>query len=275
MRILAIETSGGRGGIALLETPETHGPRADPAVLEELYLGEGLRHGRDLVPAIRDACGRAGWDRRHIDLVAVSIGPGSFTGIRIAVTLTKVMAFDTGAKVVAVPSLRALAHNAPADRRRVAAIVDAKRGGLFASVFERRGQGDAIRAPADSLPAPGVSRGAKGHDTPASRRGLVTAMLNEFAEVFGPALIEPEDLARRLAAPAFVLGHGITKGRAALAGFELAPQDLWDVRPGIIGRLGAELFDRGQAADPLRLEPIYIRPPEAQEIWQRRRGAGA
>lgn len=274
MRILAIETSGGRGGIAILETPDTHGPHADPAVLEELYLGEGLRHGRDLVPAIQDACGRAGWDRRRIDLVAVSIGPGSFTGIRIAVTLAKVMAFDTGAKVVAVPSLRALAHNAPADRQRVAAIVDAKRGGLFASLFERR-DADAGEARGDSLPAPGVSRGSNGHDTPASRRGLVTAMLDEFAEVFGPALIEPEDLARQLAAPAFVLGHGITKGCAALAGFELAPQDLWDIRPGIIGRLGAELFDRGQAADPLRLEPIYIRPPEAQEIWQRRHGCDA
>jgi len=256
MRILAIETSGGRGGIAILETPDTHGPRADPAVLEERYLGEGLRHGRDLVPAIQDACGRAGWDRRRIDLVAVSIGPGSFTGIRIAVTLAKVMAFDTGAKVVAVPSLRALAHNAPADRQRVAAIVDAKRGGLFASLFERTGE---------TLPGPAVSPGA-------SASG---AWLDAFAEVFGPALIEPEDLARQLAAPAFVLGHGITKGRAALAGFELAPRDLWDGRPAIIGRLGAELFARGQAADPLRLEPIYIRPPEAQEIWQRRHGAGA
>ena len=284
MRILAIETSGGRGGVAILETPDTHGPRADPAVLEELYLGEGLRHGRDLVPAIQGACERAGWDRRRIDLVAVSIGPGSFTGIRIAVTLAKVMAFDTGAKVVAVPSLRALAHNAPATARRVAAIVDAKRGGLFASIFERRGEGDAVRAPADSLPAPGAGPaiaavtsprrkpGGEGHDTPASRRGLVTAttMLDEFAEVFGPALIEPEELARHMERPAFVLGHGITKGRAALAGFELAPRDLWDVRPSIIGRLGAELVDRGQAADPLRLEPIYIRPPEAQEIWQRR-----
>jgi tRNA threonylcarbamoyladenosine biosynthesis protein TsaB len=263
MRILAIETSGGRGGVAILETPDTHGPRADPAVLEELYLGEGLRHGRDLVPAIQDACRRAGWDRRRIDLVAVSIGPGSFTGIRIAVTLAKVMAFDTGAKVVAVPSLRALAHNAPADRQRVAAIVDAKRGGLFASIFERRGGSALIEE--DAVRARGGSRGV-------SPSG---PLLEEFSEIFGPALIEPEDLARQLAAPAFVLGHGITKGRPALAGFELAPQDLWDVRPSIIGRLGAELFARGQEADPLRLEPIYIRPPEAQEIWQRRRSAGA
>jgi tRNA threonylcarbamoyladenosine biosynthesis protein TsaB len=273
MRILAVETSAASGGIALLETGEASGGRAAPGLREEVRLSQGLRHGRDLVLAIKEACDRAGWDRRRIDLVAVSIGPGSFTGIRIAVTLAKVMAFDTGAKVVAVPSLRALAHNAPALRRRIAAIIDAKRGGLFASLFERRGA-DTGGARGDSLLAPGVSRGANGHDTPASRRGLATAMLDEFAEVFGPALIEPEDLAARIEPPACVLGHGIAKGRAALAAFELAPPDLWDIRPGVVGLLGAELFERGRAADPMRLEPIYIRAPEAEEIWQRRHGGG-
>ncbi|MCX6034586.1 MAG: tRNA (adenosine(37)-N6)-threonylcarbamoyltransferase complex dimerization subunit type 1 TsaB, partial [Chloroflexi bacterium] len=117
MHILALETSGARGGIALADGAD---------LLEETVLEEGMRHGRDLVPAAKAACERAGWNPRSIGLVAVSIGPGSFTGIRIAVTLAKVMAFDTGAKVVAVPSLRVMAENAPPDRRRVVAIVDAK-----------------------------------------------------------------------------------------------------------------------------------------------------
>jgi len=256
MRILAIETSGLRGGIALLELPQPAPAPAPPAVLlEEVLLAEGLRHGRDLVPAVKEACERAGWDRRRIDLVAVSIGPGSFTGIRIAVTFAKVTAFDTGAKVVAVPSLRALAHNAPADRRRVVAVIDAKRGGLFASVFERRDEGD-VRAP-DVRPQAAPPR----------------ALLDEFDETFGPALIEPEDLARRLQAPAFILGRGIVKGRAALGRFQAASEDIWDVRPRIVGLLGAELFARGRAADPMRLDPIYIRAPEAEEIWQRRHRA--
>jgi tRNA threonylcarbamoyladenosine biosynthesis protein TsaB len=111
MHILAVETSGARGGIALADGDK---------LLGEVMLGEGLRHGRDLVPTIKDACERAGWDRRRIDLVAVSIGPGSFTGVRIAVTLAKVMAFDAGSKVVAVPSLRVMAENAPPDRTRTA-----------------------------------------------------------------------------------------------------------------------------------------------------------
>ena len=265
MRILAVETSGARGGIALAE-----GAR----VIDEALLGEGLRHGRDLVLTAKAACERAGWDRRKIDLVAVSIGPGSFTGIRIAVTFAKVMAFDTGAKIAAVPSLRVMAENAPPDRRRVAAIVDAKRGGLFASIFERRGPSQAAPLPAHAEPllAPGVSRGSNG--APASQRGPATPLLEEFNEIFGPALIEPEDLARHMEAPALVLGRGLIKGREALKAFDLAPENLWDPRPGVVARLGAELAARGQFADPLRLEPIYIRPPEAEEIWERRRRLG-
>ncbi len=130
MHLLAVETSGAHGGIALLD-----GGR----LVEEVPLTEGLRHARDLVVAIAGACDRAAWDRRTLGVVAVSIGPGSFTGVRIAVTLAKMIAWDTGAKVVAVPSLRAMAANAPADCGRIACICDAKRGGLFASVFERTG----------------------------------------------------------------------------------------------------------------------------------------
>jgi tRNA threonylcarbamoyladenosine biosynthesis protein TsaB len=248
MRILAVETSGARGGIALAE---------DARVIDEVFLDEGLRHGRDLVLTAKAACERAAWDRRRIDLVAVSIGPGSFTGIRIGVTFAKIMAFDTGSKVVAVPSLRVMAENAPPDRRRVVPIVDAKRGGLFASIFERRRTSDVTRAPS-------VSSGA-------SAPG---ALLDEFAEIFGPALIEAEDLARHLEAPALILGRGIVKGREALKTFDLAPENLWDPRPGVVARLGAELAARGQFVDPLRLEPIYIRPPEAEELWQRRKRLG-
>ena len=231
MHLLAIETSGPRGGIALLDDS------AGPTLVDEVSLADDLRHARDLFVAIQGACRRAGWQPRDIDLVAVSIGPGSFTGVRIAVTLAKFVAWDTGAKVVAVPSLRALAENAPADCPRVATLLDAKRAGLFASIFERQGE--------------------------------------TLAEVFGPAVIEPADLARRLARPALILGRGTAKARAALAGFDLAPADLWDARPSAVARLGWSMHQRGEYADPLRLEPVYLRRPEAEEIWQRRHGAGS
>jgi tRNA threonylcarbamoyladenosine biosynthesis protein TsaB len=235
VRILAIETSGPRGGIALAEDAGGGPPR----ILEETLLDEGLRHGRDLVLTIAAAFRRAGWEARQVPLVAVSIGPGSFTGIRIAVTVAKMIAWDAGAKIVAVPSFRALAAGAPPDRHRIATILDAKRGGLFASLFER---------------APNTG----------------TGLLPEFNETFGPALIDPATLAARLSAPAYIMGYGITKAGDALAAFDLAPPDLWDAPPATVARLGLELAAAGRFADPLLLAPLYIRPAEAEEIWDRR-----
>jgi tRNA threonylcarbamoyladenosine biosynthesis protein TsaB len=224
MRMVAVETSGPQGGLALAESGR---------LLAEVHLAWGPRRGQDLVAAVRDACVRAGWRPTDVEAVALGIGPGSFTGLRTAVVFAKMMARETGARIVAVPTLRAMAENAPAEATRVAAVLDAKRGGLFASIFERAGSG--------------------------------------WRETFGPALIEPEVLASRLARPALVLGRGIEKGRAALAGFDLAAEGLWDPRAGVVARLGAAAAERGEWADAMTLEPIYIRPPEAQELWEQGR----
>ncbi len=225
MRLLALETSGRLGGIALADGPQ---------LIEEARLSEGLRHGRDLILVAKEACERAGWPPRQIDVVAVSIGPGSFTGLRIAATAAKTIAWDTGARVVTVPTLRAMAENAPAEAERIACVLDAKRGGLYAGIFER--------------PAGG----------------------QELVETFGPALVTPEELAARLEPPALVLGRGLRKAREALADFEQAPEEWWDPRPGVVARLGWERAEAGAFAAPLRLEPIYIRRPEAEEIWERK-----
>lgn len=168
--------------------------------------------------------------------MAVSIGPGSFTGLRIAVVFAKVVAWDTGAKVAAVPTLPALAENAPADRERVCTVLDAKRYGLYTSVFERRG---------------GV-----------------------LAKVLGPTCLAPEEVAGRLGPGTFVLGRGIAVAREALGGFDLAAEGLWDVRPGVVARMGLAQAERGALADPMALEPVYLRRPEAEEIWERRRKQG-
>jgi tRNA threonylcarbamoyladenosine biosynthesis protein TsaB len=260
MRLLAVETSGTHGGIALME---------DGRVVDEVCLAEGLRHARDLIVAIKEACDRAGWGRRT-DVVALSIGPGSFTGIRIAVTFAKFVAWDAGAKVVAVPTLRVLAENAPADCGRIVPILDAKRGGLFAGIFERRDHARA-RRDEDARARRDEDARARRDEDARARRGS-GGTLSNLEETFGPALIEPEALARRLEAPALILGPGVPKGRQALAAFDLAPEELWAARPAVVARLGWELHEMGRYADPLRLEPVYIRPPEAQEIWERKHG---
>jgi len=228
MHLLAIETSGRRGGIALAEGDDA------PARVDEVALDEDLRHARDLVPAMQAALDQAGWSPRTLDALAVSIGPGSFTGLRIAVILAKFVAAETGARIVAVPSLRALAENAPAGASPVACIRDAKRRGLYASVFRRRG--------------------------------------DDLEETFGPALVQPAELAERLPAGTLVLGRGVPKAREALAGFALAPEETWAVRPAAVAHLGWRAYRDGAFVDPMRLEPLYVRRPEAEEIWERRHG---
>jgi tRNA threonylcarbamoyl adenosine modification protein YeaZ len=217
--------------------------------------------------------------------VAVSIGPGSFTGIRIAVTLAKIMAWETSAKVVAVPSFRALAANAPADRPRVVTVFDAKRGGVFASIFERAQApgiaGGSPRGLAPESQAPGIAggspRGLAPESQTAGAAGPSPRHVGGFlSEVFGPAMLSPEALAARLAsmppaaAPAYIIGHGIGKSSPALAGCELAPPEAWDIRPSAVARLGLEMAAAGEFTDPLHLEPLYIRLPEAEEIWEKR-----
>lgn len=250
MKLLALETSGRLGGIALADGPQ---------LIEEVRLSEGLRHGRDLILVAKEACERAGWAPREVDVVAVSIGPGSFTGLRIAVTAAKTIAWDTGARVVTVPTLRAMAENAPAEAGRIACVLDAKRGGLYASIFEQRAASRETGGPPYPAPLPhrGKPQGERKDREP------------DLVEMFGPALVTPADLGARLEPPALVLGRGLGKAHEALEAFEHAPEELWDPRPGVVARSGWERAEAGAFADPLRLEPIYIRRPEAEEIWER------
>ena len=106
MRILAIETSTARGSVALLRRDELVG---------EFVLAEDQRTAQSLFPAMAQLLAQAGWAPRTIDLVAVTSGPGSFTGLRIAVTAAKTFAYGCGASLVAVDTLQVLAEQLPAD----------------------------------------------------------------------------------------------------------------------------------------------------------------
>jgi tRNA threonylcarbamoyladenosine biosynthesis protein TsaB len=101
MKLVAIDTSTALGSIALAEDDRivlTHEARASNA------------HGESLLVSLDEAMKKAGWRPRDVDVWACGIGPGSFTGVRIAVSTVKGIAFASGAKAVGVTSLDALAH---------------------------------------------------------------------------------------------------------------------------------------------------------------------
>ncbi len=108
-RILALETSGTSGSVAALE-----GDR----LLAEVSLAPSLRSARSLAPGIAKLLAEVGWKPRDVGIVAVTTGPGSFTGLRVGLTTAKSFAYAVGAQVLGINTLEVLAEQAPADAQR-------------------------------------------------------------------------------------------------------------------------------------------------------------
>jgi len=223
---LAIETSSRRGEIAL--------GRGD-ALLETAELAQGRRHNLELMPAVEAVVSRHGGAPAALRAVYVALGPGSFTGLRVAVATAKVLAWTLGCAVVGVPSLEVLAQNAAADARRVAVALDLKRDTVHCGVFERDDRG--VMRPSGE-----------------ARLRTLAELLAEAgpgAALLGDPLPDPLDAERN-------------------AGVERLPAALAQPRAAVLWRLGREREAAGVFADPLTLAPLYIREPEAVTLWKTR-----
>jgi len=144
MKLLAIETATRLVGCALWD---------DDGPIAANLLVAGQRHVEVLVPAIEQLCRQAGISVADLDGVAVDVGPGLFTGLRVGLATATTIATARNIPAVGVTSLEALAH--PHRRRPgpLAAIVDARRGEVYWAFFEGDGQGlNELRAPAVATP---------------------------------------------------------------------------------------------------------------------------
>ena len=128
MNVLTLDTSTEHGAIGLAV-------RSGEVVVTSTEGGR--RHGRDLIPAVAALLRTAGVALRDIELIAVGVGPGSYTGLRVGLTAAKTLAYATGAPLIGLDSLHAVACNAPADSPRVSVIADAQRGQLYIAEFTR------------------------------------------------------------------------------------------------------------------------------------------
>lgn len=138
MRILALETSNHQTSVALLE---------EGCLVRENQLSSEPRVARSLIPAIQDELKRAGWGSQDVQLVAVSQGPGSFTGLRVGITTAKTLAYAWQVPVIGVNTLEVIASQAyypPSAEdqgpflepdRPLAVIMNAHRGQFFAAQF--------------------------------------------------------------------------------------------------------------------------------------------
>lgn len=235
VKTLAIETSSREGSVAAVE---------DGVLLEERLFAHGLRHAAGIIPMLDDVCRSRGWKPAEIGRVDVSAGTGSFTGLRIGITLAKAFALATGAKLVAVPSLRVLVENAPADAKHVIIALDAKRGQVFSARFER---GETL---AD---------------------GTIDWIEREPVQ-----LVTLAEMIARSPRPVHLLGEGLPYHQQAIdpadAGVIVTDESVWRPRASVVARLGQRLADRGEYADPYTLTPIYIRMAEAEEKYLAAKG---
>lgn len=139
MIVLAIETAGPRGSVALLPSE---------GLPEQVEFQASGRLGAELAPAIQGLLRRQGLGpEQPPDLVAVDLGPGSYTGLRIGLAAAKGLAFAWGKPLLGVRADEALAEEAPPDAERILCALDASRGEVYAvryartaGAVERRGE---------------------------------------------------------------------------------------------------------------------------------------
>ena len=220
MRILAVETSGTVGGIAVLD---------EDCVLAERELpSEGRRHAQSLVKQTDEVLRSLPEASAAVDVVAVSIGPGSFTGLRVGVVFAKTWCYATGAKLVAVDTLQAAAEQGPADAGRITAIADAQRGDVYAGEYEKT--------------AAGLSR----------LQPIAIVNAGEFAMARSEKDV--------ITGPALERHQALFEGRGRLV-------DAADRTPraATIGRIGQRLALAGEFVDLWSIEPFYLRKSAAEE----------
>jgi tRNA threonylcarbamoyladenosine biosynthesis protein TsaB len=218
---LAFDTSSLAGSVALLSGPD---------VLAERTLDPARRSAQTLVPAIALLLEQLRVPAREVGLVATTIGPGSFTGLRVGVTTAKTWAYATGGAVIGLSTLAVIAHQTLPELRlnekEVQAVLDAQRKELYVGRF----------------------RGA------------------ECERLAAEAIVPADAWLASLTPGTAVTGNGLVRLLDRLpTGIVVVPQSLWEPRAATVGRLGWQEFERGRRDDLWKLAPIYLRPSYAEE----------
>ena len=127
MNILAVDTAGKTVGVALMQ---------DDRLLYECYLDAGMTHSETLMPLIDGCLKLCGMGCKDIDLFGVNAGPGSFTGLRIGISLIKGMALACGRPCVGAPVNDALSRRAAGFPGVAVTVTDARAGRVFAAAYD-------------------------------------------------------------------------------------------------------------------------------------------
>ena len=233
MIVLAVESATELAGVALAD---------EDGVLATATVSRGRHHAESIAPAIDFVCRRAGVGVSALDAVAVDVGPGLFTGLRVGVGTARALAFGLARPIVGVGSLEivayAVAMSGLGDGTLLVPVVDARRGEVFAarlraSVGGVAWEGEEVRMSPDAL----------------------------------------ADELRRLDEPFVLAGNGARRYRSTLGavpGAVVAGAVLDFPRPGVLATLAVAKVAAGETQDAASVLPRYLRDADTRINWETR-----
>jgi tRNA threonylcarbamoyladenosine biosynthesis protein TsaB len=237
MITLGIETSNIIGSVAIVRFTDD----LKPHILGERIFQEGMVHGRELAPAIDSICKQNALTLNDIDLVAVDVGPGSYTGLRIGIACAKGIAYALKKAIVSVCSLESMAVNflslyqdkIPSDVSFILPAIDAKWRQIYAALFELK-----------------------------THTQLLTRKLDSIA-------LAPDEFIKLVDLPraTIVFGDAIERYSALFekSGFKIiSDTTTWYPKASTVAIIGTRSYKSGKIDDVFKLVPRYLRPTEAE-----------
>ena len=230
MKVLGIDTSTPCGSVGLAN---------DAGVISEFLVDVPVTHSERLLPAIHFVLKEAGCAMEALDGWAISLGPGSFTGLRIGVSTVKGLAFATGKPVVGIPTLDGLAAQISPTPYLICPILDARKKEVY-TAFYRYNQKELL---------------VRLSDYQAIRPDLLTKEVKEKTIFVGNG--------------ASMYGEILRTALPSLALFPATPPHLF--HGSMVAKLGVDLLLKENVLDTATFSPIYVRPSEAEIKWQEQR----
>jgi tRNA threonylcarbamoyladenosine biosynthesis protein TsaB len=223
LRILALDTATETGGMGLLE---------EEVLRAQVQIMVSKTHASQIWQSLFFLLKEAEWTLQDIDLWAVTIGPGSFTGLRIGIATIKGLAFATHKPVMGISTLEALACSFAFCPYLICPVIDARRKEVYCTYFRTNPEGKII-------------------------------MAGE------PRHIKPQILVQEIKEPVILVGNGARLYqdlfRQALGAKALFPEsDLNLISPFILGTLARSKFKQNLESTAGELRPFYIRPSDAE-----------
>lgn len=228
MKVLALETATSTGSFAILDDRG--------GLIAETRVNITVTHSERLMSSVAWLLSASGLTMNDIDAFAVSIGPGSFTGLRIGLSTVKGFCFATGRPLIPVPSLDAFARVLPFCEHQICPMFDARKNEVYAALYRWEN--------------------------------------NCMKKIIPEASLQPRELFRHIEETTVFIGEGAlaykNSIRTHVRDYALfAPPSKMSPTASTVAEIAIEKLRSGDHTDPVSLAPLYIRKSEAEIRWKK------